>query len=155
MTLEIESDMFNARDGGKPGYPLRNPEQGPTAESCGPRRRIEAREEIPMFTFEGASEATGPVRLEILDPRGELHTSPLSLIATRLSALEGKKIGILNNTKPGADALQPYLEQALMEAVSNIQIRTWVISYNAYPNKEEDLNALAEWSDGVIAMLGD
>jgi len=95
------------------------------------------------------------VTLNVLDPRGELFTPPVMPTTARLDTLAGKKIGILNNTKPGADAFQPYLEKALKEMVPTIEFKTWVIPYNAYPDKEKDLKALAEWSNGVIGLLGD
>ena len=93
--------------------------------------------------------------MRVLDPRGEIFTPPAKPIAVRLKTLVGKKIGILSNTKPGADAFQPYLEKALKEGIPKIEFKTFVISYNAYPGKEKELRALAEWSDGVIGLLGD
>ena len=110
---------------------------------------------LPVFYSSPQAAAQGPVKLEVLDPRGELFTPPVTPINSRLNTLSGKKIGILNNTKPGADAFQPYMEKALKEAVPGIETKTWVIPYNAYPDKEKDLKALAEWGDGVIGLLGD
>ena len=110
---------------------------------------------LPGFYLPSPAAAQGPVKLEVLDPRGELFTPPVTPINSRLNTLSGKKIGILNNTKPGADAFQPYMEKALKQAVPTVETKTWVIPYNAYPDKEKDLKALAEWSDGVIGLLGD
>jgi len=110
---------------------------------------------MPVNTVMKEALAQGQVKLDVLDPRGELYSPPVTAINPRLSTLAGKKIGILNNTKPGADAFQPYLEKALKEIVPTIEFRTWVISYNGYPGKEKDLKALADWSDGAIGVLGD
>lgn len=110
---------------------------------------------MPANTVIREAVAQGQVKLDVLDPRGELYAPPVMSINPRLGTLAGKKIGILNNTKPGAEAFQPYLEKALKEAVPTVEIRTWVISYNAYPGKEKDLKALADWSDAVIGLLGD
>ena len=95
------------------------------------------------------------VELKVLDPRGELFTNPSVPINARLKNLGGKKIGILNNTKPGADDFAPALMQVLKETYPDIQFKMWVIPYNEYPNKADDLKALAAWSDAVIGMMGD
>jgi len=94
-------------------------------------------------------------QIKVLDPRGELYSAPAMPINARLKTLDGKKIGILNNTKPGADSFLPYLLQALKEVYPTIEFKTWTIPYNVYPNKANDLKALAAWSDGVIGLLGD
>ncbi len=99
--------------------------------------------------------ASAQVKLEILDPRGEIAPPPLTPISPRLQTLAGKKIGILNNTKGGADAFQPYLEKALKNLVPTVEFRKFVIPYNGYPEKESDLKKLVAWSDGVIGILGD
>jgi hypothetical protein len=110
---------------------------------------------IPFLPWNQESIAASAVKLEVLDPRGELFTPPFTPISARLSTLAGKKIGILRNTKPGADSFAPFLEKALKEVAPNIQFRTWVIPYNVYPNKDKDLKALFEWGDAVIGMMGD
>jgi len=97
----------------------------------------------------------GPVTLEVLSPRVDFEkAAPLTMVP-RLADLSGKKIGIINNTKAGADAFQPYLEEVLKEAVPTIELKIWSISYNAYEGKEEDLKEVAEASDGVIVLIGD
>lgn len=99
--------------------------------------------------------AAGQVTLQVLDPRAELMSTPAAPINPRLKTLEGKKIGILNNTKPGADYFQPYIMQVLKETYPTVEFKAWNISYNEYPNKANELKALAAWSDGVIGLLGD
>ena len=94
-------------------------------------------------------------KLEILDPRAEIFTPPQLPVSPRLSTLAGKKIGILNNTKPGADSFLPFMQKAIKESFPTAEFKTFQVSYNAYPGKEKDLKALADWSDGVIGLLGD
>lgn len=110
---------------------------------------------MPANTVIQEAVAQGQAKLEVLDPRGELFLPPVMSISARLSTLAGKKIGIINNGKAGADAFQPFLEKALKEAVPTVQIRRWGIAYNAYPGKEKDFQEVAKWSDGVIGLLGD
>jgi hypothetical protein len=103
----------------------------------------------------GNAYATEQVTLQVLDPRAELMSAPAAPINARLKTLEGKKIGILNNTKPGADYFQPYVMQVLKESYPTIEFKAWNISYNDYPKKADELKAIAAWSDGVIGLLGD
>jgi len=103
----------------------------------------------------GSASAAQAVTLQVLDPRAELMSTPAAPINARLATLEGKKIGILNNTKPGADYFQPYIMQVLKETYPKIEFKAWNVSYNDYPNKAAELKALAAWSDGVIGLLGD
>jgi hypothetical protein len=95
------------------------------------------------------------VKLNVLSPRSEIFVSSQKCISPRLDTLAGKKIGLLNNNKPGAYAFQPYFEKALKEVVPAIEFRTWRIPSTRYPGKEKDVKALAKWSDGVIGFMGD
>jgi hypothetical protein len=99
--------------------------------------------------------AWGQVELKVLNPRADLMSAPATPINPRLKTLAGKKIAIVNNTKPGADSFQPYLMQVLKESYPDIEFKVWNISYNDYRNKANDLKSLAAWSDGVIGLLGD
>ena len=101
------------------------------------------------------TKAEAQVKIEVLDPRADLFTQPVQSIQPRLNALAGKKIAIMNNGKPGADAFQPYIEKALEAAIPGVQLRTWKIAYNMYVDKEKDLKAVAEWSDAAVGILGD
>jgi len=105
----------------------------------------------PVATAEAATR----VKLEVLDPRAEFSVPPPAPITTRLNSLSGKRIGILNNTKEGARAFQPYLEKLLKEAEPNLELKSWTIPYNDYAGKEKDLEQIAKWSDAVIGLIGD
>jgi hypothetical protein len=99
--------------------------------------------------------AAADVELRVYDPRAERWTPPSNPIQPRLSTLNGKKIALINNTKPGADYIDPFVEKVLKEKFPEVEIKVFVISYNAYPTKAEDLRAVAEWADGVVGTLGD
>ena len=103
----------------------------------------------------GTAAAATQVKLEVLDPRAEFSTPPAVPITARLSSLAGKKVGILNNTKEGARAFQPYLEKMLKEAEPTLELKSWTIPYNDYAGKEKDLQEIAKWSDAVIGLIGD
>jgi hypothetical protein len=102
-----------------------------------------------------ADAAESKAVLKVLDPRAELYSEPARPISPRLSTLDGKKIAILNNTKPGANTFRPHLEAVLKAKYPTVEFKEFVVSYNDYPKKAEDLKAVAQWADGVIGMLGD
>ena len=99
--------------------------------------------------------AAGNVELKALDPRGDLFTNPSVPINPRLKSLDGKKIGILMNTKPGGDDFAPAMIQSLKDVYPTLQFKMWSVPYNDYPNKSNDLKEIASWSDAVIGMMGD
>jgi hypothetical protein len=102
-----------------------------------------------------ASAAVGKVELKVYDPRAELWAPPVTPIQPRLATLDGKKIALLNNTKPGADFIRPHIEKVLKEKFPKAEIREFVISYNAYPSKRDDMKVVKDWADAVIGLLGD
>lgn len=107
-----------------------------------------------VFLTGTAVHAAG-VTLKVLDPRAERWSPPAKPIQPRLSTLNGKKIAIMNNTKPGAAYIQPFIEKVLKEKYPSVEFKEYKISYNAYPNKNNELKEIASWADGVIGMLGD
>jgi len=99
---------------------------------------------------------TSKVSLKVFNPRGELESIPQVSISPRLGKLTGKKIGILDNSKPGGEMLLPYLEEALKKCVPDVELRTWrVLFAHSLDVKEPKLREIAEYADGVIALTGD
>ena len=99
---------------------------------------------------------TSKVTLRVLNPRGEVESIPQVSASPRLSDLTGKKIGILKNGKSGAEMLLPYLEKALKKGIHDVEFRTWLVSLARPPEvKEPILKEIAEYADGVIALIGD
>ena len=100
----------------------------------------------------GASE----VDLKVLNPRGELESIPQVSLSPGLGDLTSKKIGILYNGKTGGETLLPYIVEALKKHVHDVEFRKWTIFFNqALDAKEPKLKELAEYADGVIALMGD
>jgi hypothetical protein len=99
---------------------------------------------------------TSEVTLEVLNPRGKIPEDIGISVLGRLSDLSGRKIGVLNNTKIDGDTLLPYLEESLRRRISAIQLLTWKVPYGlSLELKEPRLREIVEYSDGVIALLGD
>lgn len=96
------------------------------------------------------------VTLEVLNPRARILEKAKDSTSKRLDSLNGKKIGILDNTKPAAAVLAPYYKEVLKKRFPDIQFRTWIIPLALKQElKEPGLKEMAEWSDAVIAGTGD
>ncbi len=99
---------------------------------------------------------TDKVSLKVFSSRGKIESNPQASISPRLDKLNGKKIGILNNSKVGGEMLLPYLEEALKKRVPDVELRTWRVLLANMPDvKEPQLREIAEYADGVIALTGD
>ena len=99
---------------------------------------------------------TGKVTLSVFNPRGEAESIPQISASPRLADLTGTKIGILNNGKSGGEMLLPYLEEALKKRIGDVELCTWRIPFAWSPDvKESRLKEVAEYGDGVIALMGD
>ena len=96
------------------------------------------------------------VILKVLNPRGKVPKRAESSLSAPLDSLNGKKIGILNNTKTGGEMLMPYFKESLQKRFPDIEFRTWKVHFAQSPEiKEPKLKEMAEWSDGIIAFNGD
>ena len=70
----------------------------------------EASEQGKKPTLTGAG---GAVTLEVLNPRGEIPPIPVTGITPRVKDLDGKKIGLVDNTKAGAEYFLDTVEELL------------------------------------------
>ncbi len=96
------------------------------------------------------------VSLSVMNPRAEVASVREVRSSARLGSLAGKRIGILYNAKVGADLLLPQLEKSLKAQIPDITLRTWTVPGNQAENlKGPKLKEIADYSDGVIALLGD
>lgn len=94
------------------------------------------------------------ITLKICNPRGRVETIPRFPASQRLEEINGKNIGVLKFGVWGiADKLWPRVKEALQERSENVQFREW--SYLPNPAaRKAGLEEIAEYSDGVIVMLG-
>ena len=96
------------------------------------------------------------VTLRVFNPRAEVESTPQVAALPRLSALTGKKIGIISNGKPGGEMLLPYLEETLKKRIPDVELRKWLVPFAESPDfKEPRLKEAAEYGDGVIVLIGD
>ncbi len=99
--------------------------------------------------------AGSQVTLTVMNPRADLQRPAPIPLAPRLRALEGKRIGLINNTKENAMLLQPELEKALREMLPSAKLKSGSLSYRPFENKDRALEELAKNSDGMILLFGD
>ena len=103
----------------------------------------------------GHGHAASQVTLTVMNPRADLQGPTPIPLASRLRTLEGRRIGLINNTKENATLLQPELEKALREMLPSAKLKSWSISYRPFENKNRALEEPAKDSDGIILLFGD
>ena len=100
--------------------------------------------------------AASPFNLEVLSPRGRLPETETFDGSQSLGGLNGRKIGILNNSKSGGDLLLPYVLDAIRARTPDVEFREWRVPFMLDPaEKAPRLEEIAAESDGVIALTGD
>jgi hypothetical protein len=96
---------------------------------------------------------------EVLGPWAEADPVPLHGLAPRLDRLEGRKIGLLCNSKRAAplilDVTERLLKQRFPTAVtSRFLARSFSVS-SLEKDREEEFNDWLRGVDAVIASVGD
>jgi hypothetical protein len=93
------------------------------------------------------------IKLKVYNPRGKSKKAPRFPASPRLKSINGKKIGILKFGVWGiTEKLWPRLKETLKERSDDVQFREW--SFTSPASRIERLKEIAEYSDGVIVMMG-
>jgi hypothetical protein len=92
------------------------------------------------------------VKLELLNPRGQIEPLPVFAPSPRLPDLAGKKIGLYSNTKPGMDNFYAVFEELLKQKYPSA---TTVFMRGAFEITDKDARALAQQVDTWINGVGD
>ena len=93
------------------------------------------------------------IKLKVHNPRGKIKRAPRFPASPRLKSINGKKIGILKFGVWGiTETLWPLLKDALKKKAGDVQFREW--SFMGPASREDRFTEIAEYSDGVIVMLG-
>lgn len=95
--------------------------------------------------------------LKVMNPRGRVEDGAAERpLSQRIADLTGKRIGILNNGKLGAEALLPFLREALARRIHSAAFKVWSLPMSSLAeDRIRILQNVARSSDGVIALLGD
>jgi hypothetical protein len=96
---------------------------------------------------------------EVLNPWADADPIPFRGITPRLTTLEGKKIGLLRNSKRSAEGILTVAANKLKEKFPTIEF-SWfrTNTFSASAEEKERLPELEDWLksvDAVIAAVGD
>ena len=92
----------------------------------------------------------------VLSPEGKAQTSAAKIAAVpRFTSLQGKTIGVLDNSKPNADKLAERFAELLKEkyGVAKVVTRRKLTAQQGAP--KQYLDELAAQADIVLSGLGD
>jgi hypothetical protein len=92
----------------------------------------------------------------VLSPEGKAQTAAASVAALpRFADLNGKVVGLLDNSKPNADKLEERFAQLLRERldVGKVVTRRKISAQQGAP--KECLDELASQADFILSGLGD
>ena len=96
---------------------------------------------------------------EVLSPWAEADPVPLTGLSPRIDRLDGKKIGLLQNSKRAAPRILDVTERLLKEKFPNIKISRFIGKLFSVSAEEPDrLHEFEDWLkgvDAVIAAVGD
>jgi len=98
---------------------------------------------------------TGPITLEVLNPRGDIPPIEVTGIVARVRDLEGKKIGLVDNGKAGADYFLDATEELLKKKFPSATILRFRKSEGTINPAPKMYSAVAEKCDAFIYATGD
>ena len=92
--------------------------------------------------------------LEILDPTVEPRQQPLTYVP-RPDSLNGKRIGLVENTKFNSDRLLLKIGEVLKREYGAAETRMWRKHNSSVPAHEEIIDEAKRGVDVVVAGIGD
>jgi len=92
--------------------------------------------------------------MEILDPTVEPRQQPLTFVA-RPESLEGKRIGLVENTKFNSDRLLLKIGEILKQEYGAAETRLWRKHNAGVPAHDEIIEEAKRGVDVVVAGIGD
>jgi hypothetical protein len=96
-----------------------------------------------------------PITLEVLNPRGEIPPVAVTGIVARVRDLEGKKIGLVDNGKAGADYFLDASEELLKKKFPSATILRFRKIEGTINPAPKMYSAVAEKCDAFIYATGD
>ncbi len=92
--------------------------------------------------------------MELLDPRVETKTQPITYV-DRPRSLEGKRIGLIENTKFNSDKLLTRIGDILKREYGAAEWRMFRKHNSSVPAHEEIVQEIRKTCDVMVAGVGD
>jgi hypothetical protein len=92
--------------------------------------------------------------MEILDPTTEAAAQSIAY-APRPASLEGKRVGLIENTKFNSDRLLAKIGDILKAEYGAAETRMWRKHNSSVPAHQEIIEELKRTSDVMVAGIGD
>ena len=95
-------------------------------------------------------ESSSTVRLEVLNPAGEVRKIGAKTLAPRPVSLDGKRVGLVYNKKIGGDVLLARTAELLKERFKDIEV-TWFSRVCCVAPPEGYIESAVRGSDVAVA----
>jgi hypothetical protein len=92
------------------------------------------------------------IKLEIVNPRGEVEPPPTFITSPRVDKLAGKVIGLYSNSKPGMDNFYKAIEQQIKRRYPDTEI---MVLRGGFEIRDEDVKSWLPKIDTFIYAVGD
>jgi hypothetical protein len=92
--------------------------------------------------------------IELLDPTTEAVTQPIAY-QPRPRSLEGKRVGLIENTKFNSDRLLQKIGEILKSEYGAVETRMWRKHNASVPAHDEIIEDLRKTCDVMVAGIGD
>jgi len=92
--------------------------------------------------------------IELLDPTADPGAQPVAY-APRPDSLQGKRIGLVENTKFNSDRLLLKIGDILKAEYGAAEVRLWHKRNASVPAHQEIINELRQSCDVMVAGIGD
>jgi hypothetical protein len=92
--------------------------------------------------------------MEILDPTTEVTAQSMAY-APRPASLEGKRVGLIENTKFNSDRLLGKIGDILKAEYGAAETRMWRKHNSSVPAHQEIIEELKRTCDAMVAGIGD
>jgi hypothetical protein len=92
------------------------------------------------------------VKLELLNPRGEIEPPPIYTPSSRIKDLAGKRIGLYSNSKPGMDNFYSAIDESLKKRYPTV---TTFVLRGSFEIRDEEAKTFASQIDAFIYAVGD
>jgi hypothetical protein len=104
------------------------------------------------MTAKSVTSLSGKVRLEVLNPRGQIEAKKTFAPSPRVKDLSGKRVGLYWNSKPGMDNFYTVFEELLKKRYPTTAT---TLLRGAFLIRDDDAEAWQKDIDAFVYGVGD